>query len=129
MEENRKVCEGTEEKALSREEILARAKNENKKNGDERQRGRMQWGNYAGFIAMEFACVVVMFAKIFTEEKFSPEIYGILFTGLAAQNIVQACVCTSKKQRIAFIVCAVLITLGTAVMWTFWILGLCGIEL
>ena len=117
------------EEALSTEEILVRAKKENEKNGDERQRSQMQWGNYAGFIGMELACVIIMFSKIFTGNEFSPEFFCIMFTGVAAQNIVQACVNKNKKTKVVFIVCAALITAGALIMWVFWILGLCGIEL
>ena len=117
-----------EEKELSREEVLTRARNENAKNGDERQRSQMQWANYAGFIAMEFACCIVLFGKIFTSDEFSPELFCILFTGIAAQNIVQACVNKNKKTKTVFIVCAVLITACTVLYWVFWILGLCGID-
>ena len=122
-----KAQEGGE--ALSREEVLSRARTENAKNGDERQRSQMQWANYAGFIATEFACIIIMFSKIFTGNEFSPEFFCIMFTGVAAQNIVQACVNKNKKTKIVFIVCAALITAATAVYWVFWILGLCGIEL
>ncbi len=129
MEENEeKIPETGEEKALSTEEILVRAKKENEKNGDERQRSQMQWANYAGFIGMELACVIIMFSKIFTGNEFSPEFFCIMFTGVAAQNIVQACVNKNKKTKVVFIVCAALITAGALIMWIFWILGLCGIE-
>ena len=119
----------TEAQELSREEVLSRARTENAKNGDERQRSQMQWANYAGFIATEFACIIIMFSKIFTGNEFSPEFFCIMFTGVAAQNIVQACVNKNKKTKVVFIVCAALITAATAVYWVFWILGLCGIEL
>ena len=116
------------EETLSREEILSRAKKENKY-GDERQRGQMQWANYAGFIAIEFACIIIMFSKLFTSEKLSPEFFCIMLTGIAAQNIVQACVNKNRKTKIVFIVCATLITAGALLMWIFWILGMCGIVI
>ena len=118
-----------EEKELSREEVLTRARNENAKNGDERQRSQMQWANYAGFIAMEFACVIIMFTRLFTSDEFTPEFFCIMFTGVAAQNIVQACVNKNKKTKPIFIVCAALITAGTVIYWVLWILGLCGINI
>ena len=132
MEENgfpsqEKEGEGAKD-ALSREEVLSRAKNENKY-GDERQRSQMQWANYAGFIAVELACVAIMMVDIFLDRGFHPEFFRILFTGIAAQNIVQACVNKQKKTKTVFIVCAVLITAGTAVYWVLWILGLCGVAL
>ena len=113
---------------LSREEILSRAKRENA-NGDERQRSQMQWANYAGFIATELACIIVMFSKIFMSDEFTPEFFCIMFTGVAAQNIVQACVTKKRTIKIVFTVCAALITAATAIYWVFWILGLCGIHL
>ena len=115
--------------ALSRDEILSRARTENAKNGDERQRSQMQWANYAGFIAMEFACIIVMFSKIFMSDEFTPEFFCIMFTGIAAQNIVQACVNKNRKTRTVFIVCAALVTACAVIYWVFWILGLCGIRL
>ncbi len=116
-----------EREALSREEVLLRARAENA-HGDERQRSQMQWGNYAGFIATEFACIVIMFVYIFTGREFSPELFCILFTGISAQNIVQACINKGKKTKTVFIVCAALITACTLMYWVFWILGLCGIR-
>ncbi len=120
--------EAEHEGALSRDEVLSRAQKENQ-NGDERQRSQMQWANYAGFIATEIACVIIMFTRLFTSDEFTPEFFCIMFTGVAAQNIVQACVNKNKKTRTVFIVCAALITAGTVLYWILWILGLCGIDL
>ncbi len=119
----------TDEETLSSAEILERAKKENEKFGDERQRGRMQLGNYAGFMAVEFACAVIMIVSLIVYRDVPPELYCILFTGCAAQNIVQACVNQNKKTKMFFTVCAVLIAVGTAIMWVLWILKLCGVAL
>ena len=131
MEENE---EKTPEKCeLSAEEILERAKRENEKLGDERQRGRLLWGNYAGFIATTLACVIVMLVTTFVNGEVPTGIMAILFTGIAAQNIAQACVyraCVSgKKVRVASAVCAALITIGAAIYWVLWILELCGVSI
>ena len=114
---------------LSPEEILERAKKENEKNGDERERGKIQWCNYAGYVAIALSCVVVMIVLTVINGKAPTAVMAILFTGIAAQNIVQACVNKQKKTKTVFIVCAVLITAGTAVYWVLWILGLCGVAL
>ena len=119
----------TEAQELSREEVLSRAKNENKY-GDERQRSQMRWATYyAGFVAMEVACLITMFSKLFMGNEVPFEFFCIMFTGIAAQNIVQACINQNKKTQVVFIVCAALITAGALLMWVFWILGLCGIDL
>ena len=122
-----------EECELSPEEILERAKKENEKLGDERQRGRMQWGNYAGFLATTLACVIVMLVTTFVNGEVPIGLMAILFTGIAAQNIAQACVyraCVSgKKVRVASAVCAALITVGAAIYWALWILELCGVSI
>lgn len=119
--------EGASE-ALAPEEILERAKKENEKLGDERQRDRLQWGNYAGFIATILSCAVVMIVKIALEKVVPTELMATLFTGIAAQNIVQACVCT-KKMRVLYSVTAALITAGTVMYWVMWILELCGVSI
>lgn len=122
----KKLPEGREE--LSSEEILERAKRENEKLGDERQRGRMAWGNYAGFIATTFAAAIVLLVEVCVHGRLPTEIYVILFSGIAAQNIAQACVCT-KKLRTVCIVTSVIITAVVAIFWVMWILELCGVVL
>ena len=127
MEKERKVLPENAEKELSPEEILKRAKRENEKFGDERQRGRIVWGNYAGFIALELAVVIVLLVKVCTQDAVPTEIFAILFTGIAAQDIAQACVCV-KKLRPFYIVIDVLIAACAVTYWVFWILGLCGVP-
>ena len=81
MEDSQKeLPEGREE--LSSEEILERAKKENEKLGDERQRGRMAWGNYAGFIATTFAAAIVLIVEVCVHDRLPTEIYVILFSGI-----------------------------------------------
>ena len=125
MEENHQT---EENETLSSEEILERAKKENEKLGDERQRGRMLWGNYAGFLATTLACVIVMLAMTFVNGVVPTGIMAILFTGIAAQNIAQACV-SGKKVRTVSAVCAALITVGALIYWVLWILELCGVSI
>ena len=125
MEENHQT---EENETLSAEEILERAKKENEKLGDERQRGRMQWGNYAGFLATTLACVIVMLVTTFVNGEVPMGLMAILFTGIAAQNIAQACV-SRKKVRTVSAVCAALITIGAAIYWVLWILELCGVSI
>ncbi len=117
-----------EECELSPEEILERAKKENEKLGDERQRGRMQWGNYAGFLATTLACVIVMLVTTFVNGEVPIGLMAILFTGIAAQNIAQACV-YRNKMHVVSAVCAALITAGAAIYWVLWILELCGVSI
>ena len=128
MEEERDQEAEIKETSLSPEEIVARAKRENEKLGDERQRGRMAWGNYAGFIATTLAAAIVLLVEVCVGDRLPTEIYVILFSGIAAQNIAQACVC-AKKVRTVFIVTAVMIAAGTAMFWVMWILELCGVNL
>ena len=128
MEEEIKSSTETEEKNLSPEEILTRAKKENEKLGDERQRGRMAWGNYAGFIATTLAAAIVLLVEVCVGDRLPTEIYVILFSGIAAQNIAQACVC-AKKLRTVCIVTSVLITAVVLMYWVMWILELCGVNL
>ena len=127
MEEGKTLSENAEE-GLSPEEILVRAKKENEKFGDERQRGRLLLGQYAGFIATELAAVIVLLVVTIVEDRFPIEMFLILFTGLSAQNIAQACI-YRKKVRVVSIVCATLITACTVMYWVLWILGLCGVNL
>ena len=126
-EENRETAE-TNETQLSPEEIVARAKRENEKLGDERQRGRMAWGNYAGFIATTLAAAIVLLVEVCVGDRLPAEIYVILFSGIAAQNIAQACVC-AKKLRAVSIVTSALITACAVLYWVMWILELCGVSL
>lgn len=117
----------SEAEPLSPEEILGRAKRENEKMGDERQRGRMTWGNQAGFIAATLAAAIVVFVEVFALDRAPTEIYAILFAGIAAQYIAQACVCV-KKWRPFYIVTSVIITACVVFFWVAWILELCGVT-
>ena len=128
MEEERDQEAEIKETSLSPEEIVARAKKENEKLGDERQRGRMAWGNYAGFLATTLAAAIVLLVEVCIGDRLPTEIYVILFSGIAAQNIAQACVCT-KKLRALCIVTSVIITAVVAIFWVMWILELCGVVL
>ena len=128
MEEERGNVPETGDAELSPEEIVARAKRENEKLGDERQRGRMAWGNYAGFLATTLAAAIVLLVEVCIGDRLPTEIYVILFSGIAAQNIAQACVCT-KKLRALCIVTSVIITAVVAIFWVMWILELCGVVL
>lgn len=96
--------------------------------GDERQRGRIPWASNVGFIAAELAAVIVLMVTIFVQDRLPTEIYIILFTGIAAQDIAQACV-SPKKQKIVFAVTGALIAACTLMYWVFWILELCGINI
>ena len=128
MEEEKVNVPETGKVELSPEEIVARAKRENEKLGDERQRGRMAWGNYAGFIASTLAAAIVLLVEVCVGDRLPTEIYVILFSGIAAQNIAQACVC-AKKFRALYIVISVLITAGVVMFWVTWIMELCGVAL
>ena len=133
MEENQSTKENEEKTAaeseLTPEEVLERAKKENEKLGDERQRERLQWGNYAGFIAVMLSCVVVMLVMTFLYGTVPTGIMAIFFTGVAAQTVVQACVMQRKKLRVTFSVCAALVTAGTLMYWVLWILELCEVNI
>ena len=126
-EEEKMLPKENVEKELSPEEILKRAKRENEKLGDERQRGRLKWGNYAGFIALELAVAIVLLVKVCTQDAVPTEIFAMLFTGIAAQNIAQTCI-SRKKVRVVSAVCAALITASAAIYWVMWILELCGVN-
>ena len=88
----------------------------------------MAWGNYAGFIATTLAAVIVLLVEVCVGDRLPTEIYVILFSGIAAQNIAQACVC-AKKFRALYIVISVLITAGVVMFWVTWIMELCGVAL
>ncbi len=126
-EELSSIENAEEKEELSPEEILERAKTENKRFGDERQRGRMERGNYVGFIAVEFTVAIILIVSTIVSDRLPIEFFIILFTGVAAQDIAQACVC-AKKMRIFYGVMGGLIAACALLYWVFWILELCGIT-
>ena len=128
MKEERKAEAENCDRELSPEEILERAKKENEKNGDERERGKIQWCNYAGYVAIALSCVVVMIVLTVINGKAPTAVMASLFTGIAAQTVVQACVCR-KKVRVVSAVCAALITAGALLYWALWILELCEVSI
>lgn len=118
--------DGKDVTPLSAEAILKRAKAENEKFGDERQRGKMQWAGYAGFDAMILSCAIVVFVTVAVGDAVPYVIWAVMETGLAVQTIVQACA-LKKAARVLSCIAAALITAGALVFWTLWIMQLCGV--
>lgn len=112
----------------SKEEILELSRQENKKSGDERQKERMKWSNYVGFVVTMSAALIVLIVKMILNEQWT-ELLVIIYSGVAAQNIAQAIVLEQKKLRPLFIFTAVLISLVAIFYWVEWILALCGIKI
>ncbi len=114
-----------EDPALSKEEILARSRRENK-SGDEREQSRRMWSKYAGFAAMVLACAVVLFVRICTEDTVPYDLMAIIFTGLVAQNSVELFVTTNKTLK-ALSLMATVVGLAAAILyWVEWGMFLAG---
>lgn len=109
---------------LSREEILAMSRNENK-NGDERERQYFQKGNSAAFATSLLIASVILLAAVIRDDRYPCEIM-LLFTASQAVNsliISKGAVKTRKVYLvlgIAFVILAVFFLVG-------WILQMCGV--
>ena len=131
MEEEHEQIAENGEQTLSKEEILARSRKENEKNGDEREQARWKWVTYSGYLATIITVVVIEFCYILLHqgEAFFYPIYVLLGTSMSAQTTCQAVVMKKGKGKIISIVCAVLLIAVTIALWVLFALSLVGIEL
>ncbi len=132
MDEQQEKTESMEsEQTLSKEEILARSRKENEKNGDEREQTKWKWVTYSGYLAMIITVVVIEFCYILLHqaEPFFYPIYVLLGTGMSAQTTCQAVVMKKGRGKTISVVCAVLLIAVTIALWVLFALSLAGIEL
>ena len=132
MDEQQEKTESMEsEQTLSKEEILARSRKENEKNGDEREQTKWKWVTYSGYLAMIITVVVIEFCYILFHqaEPFFYPIYVLLGTGMSAQTTCQAVVMKKGRGKTISIVCAVVLIAVTIALWVLFALSLAGIEL
>ena len=132
MDEQQEKTESMEsEQTLSKEEILARSRKENEKNGDEREQTKWKWVTYSGYLAMIITVVVIEFCYILLHqaEPFFYPIYVLLGTGMSAQTTCQAVVMKKGRGKTISIVCAVVLIAVTIALWVLFALSLAGIEL
>ena len=132
MDEQQEKTESMEsEQTLSKEEILARSRKENEKNGDEREQTKWKWVTYSGYLAMIITVVVIEFCYILRQqaEPFFYPIYVLLGTGMSAQTTCQAVVMKKGRGKTISVVCAALLIAVTIALWVLFALSLAGIEL
>ena len=132
MDEQQEKTESMEsEQTLSKEEILARSRKENEKNGDEREQAKWKWVTYSGYLAMIITVVVIEFCYILLHqaEPFFYPIYVLLGTGMSAQTTCQAVVMKKGRGKTISVVCAALLIAVTIALWVLFALSLAGIEL
>ena len=120
-----------EEKELSKEEILARSRRENEKNGDEREQTKRKWVTYSGYLAIIITVAVIEFCYIMLHqgEAFFYPLNVLLGTSMSAQTTCQAIVMKKGRGKTISIVCAVLLIAATIALWVLFALSLAGIEL
>ena len=130
-DEQEQVTESEHMQSLSKEEILARSRKENEKNGDEREQTRWKWVTYSGYLATLITVVVIEFCYILLhqDEAFFYPIYVLLGTSMSAQTTCQAIVMKKGKGKTISIVCAVLLIAVTIALWVLFALSLAGIKL
>ena len=104
------------EEQLSKEEILARSRRENEKNGDEREQGKRLLSRNIGFMATVLACAVALIVRVCLEDTVPYELMAIIFTGLFAQNAAEAFFTANKRLKWLAIFVAVL-SVGVATLY------------
>ncbi len=128
MEENEhkpvEVEEEVRQQGLSREEILAISRKENK-NGDERDVQVYRQG-------MQIACSVaiilvgiITLVRVIMGDNIPTELW-IVYMGMMATWTIYYAV-KSGKNKVLFICCGVLCSVCFVTFTTLWILGLCGV--
>ena len=105
-----------EEKNLLKEQILEQSRQENK-NGDERDRERLKYAPYVGFLAGAVMIFILEIVMMFLHKDYL-HLVIIMCTMLSAQSIYQSFVVTKNKRliRVAAIVTTVC-TVGAIICW------------
>lgn len=110
---------------LSREEILAASRKENKY-GDEMS---MQWREKAGTLAFSTGLLlsgIVMLVTVLVKNYLPNEVYFIICGMQAVQGLTIGIKCTGKLKKV-YLTQGILFAVLTALFLTFWILQLCGV--
>lgn len=126
MEEENKIPEENAEKPaqLTREEILAASREENK-NGDERERqGVAKAGSLAFSTGLLIAGVILIVTAI-RDDRFPAEIMLIVCGMQAVQNLVVAH--GYRKLRKLYLTLGITQAVIAVIFLVFWILQLCGV--
>lgn len=111
---------------LSKEDILAASRKENK-NGDERERQGMLTANSLAMSISLLVVAIVLIVSMFVKGEIPFEIMMIYTSILTTQSIVNAV--KMSKLRVLYIFSGVTIGLGFIAFTVFWILELCGVAL
>ena len=105
-----------ENKELSDEEILEQFKKENK-NGDERDRDRLKYAPYAGFLAGGIMILILEIVMMCLHKDYL-HLVIVLCTMLSAQSIYQSFVVTKNKRAIrAAAIVTTVCTVGAIICW------------
>lgn len=111
---------------LSKEEILAASRKENK-NGDERERQGMLTANSLAMSVGILVIGIIILISVIVKDKFPYEVWVIYGSILTTQAIVNAV--KMSRLRVFYIVSSVLLGLCSIAFTVFWILELCGVAL
>lgn len=120
------VVEKEANATLSKEDILAASRKENK-NGDERERQGMLTAQSLAMSVGLLVVAIVMLVSTFVKGKIPFEIMMIYTSILTTQSIVNAV--KMSKLRVLYIFSGVTIGLGFIASALFWIVELCGVAL
>ncbi len=126
MEENFNSKEELNEEALSKEEILARSRRENEKNGDEREQGKRLLSRNIGFMVTILACAIAMIVRVCLEDTIPFELMAIIFTGLFAQNTAELFFTTNKKLKALTLLVSAVSFAAAILYWVEWGLSFAG---
>lgn len=111
---------------LSKEEILAASRKENK-NGDERERQGMLTAQSLAMSVGLLVIAIVMLVSLFVKGKPPCDVLMIQTAIITTQSIVNAV--KMSRLRVFYIVSSVLLGLCSIAFTVFWILELCGVAL
>ena len=114
-----------ENKPLSREEILAASRKENKY-GDEMS---MRWRERAGTLAFSAGLLlsgIVMLVTVLVKNYLPYEVYFIICGMQAVQGLIIGIKCTGKIKKV-YLTLGIMFAVFTAIFLTIWILQLCGV--
>lgn len=111
---------------LSKEDILAASRKENK-NGDERERQGMLTAQSLAMSVGLFVIAIVMLVSLFVKGKLPCEILMIQSAIITTQSIVNAV--KNSRYKALYIVSSVIVGLCFIFFALFWIVELCGVAL
>ncbi len=115
-----------QESVLTREEILAMSRKENK-NGDERERQYLQKANSMAFATSLFVATIILIVTVIRDDRYPCEIMLLCCASQAVNSLIASRGMRPKMKKLYLVLGIVFVVCSVAFL-VLWILQLCGVA-